>query len=165
MKIDQTNIGNNDNLPSSFVIHPRTIQVFSIPMVLDYTSLLVDTNADGTFQELITACKPVDLNSGTLVPGINLTFGGKMNVWGLSWIWKPQFSFNVDSVPCPVNARNSTTTPSPTPVASQPSSSSGGVTASQTVSDTPSATKTSGTPSQTTTGGTSASSNSARSTA
>ncbi|KAF8941091.1 hypothetical protein BGZ58_002555 [Dissophora ornata] len=158
MKIDQTNIGNNDNLLSSFVIHPKTVQVISIPMVLDYTSLTVNTNADGTFQELVTACKPVDSNSGTLVPGINLTFGGKMNVWGLSWIWKPQFSFSVDSVPCPVNARNSTTVTLPTPIAAQPSSTSGGATASQTVSGTPSATKSSGTLSQTTTGGTSSSS-------
>ncbi|KAF9113719.1 hypothetical protein BGX27_000933 [Mortierella sp. AM989] len=85
MKIDHTKIGSNDNLPSSFDIKPRTIQVIAVPMMMDYTSLKIDTNADGTLQELITACKPVDPSSGAIVPGINLTFGGKMFVWGLSW--------------------------------------------------------------------------------
>ncbi|KAF9578517.1 hypothetical protein BGW38_005637 [Lunasporangiospora selenospora] len=104
LKIDQTKIGHNNDLPSSFVIKPRQIQTISVPMTIDYTSLKIDTNADGTLQNLISACKPVDKASGVPAQGINLTFGGKLTVWGLSWIWKPQFSFNVDNVPCPVNA-------------------------------------------------------------
>ncbi|KAG0352724.1 hypothetical protein BGZ54_002602 [Gamsiella multidivaricata] len=129
LKIDQTKIGNNDNLPSRFVIKPKTVQVISVPMMLDYTSLKIDTNADGTLQELISACKPVDLNSGTIVQGINLTFGGKLKVWGLSWVWKPEFSFNVDSVPCPINARDPSAEPVVVPQPQpQPSSSTGGAT-------------------------------------
>ncbi|KAF9344358.1 hypothetical protein BGX26_004463 [Mortierella sp. AD094] len=115
MKIDMTKVGNNDGLPSSFVINPRTVQSISLPMVMDYTSLMIDTNADGTFQELIAACKPVDPSSGTTGLGINLTFGGKLHVWGLSWIWNPQFSFNVENVPCPVNARAPSTAMLPPP--------------------------------------------------
>ncbi|ORZ10575.1 hypothetical protein BCR41DRAFT_372325 [Lobosporangium transversale] len=139
MKIDQTKIGNNEGLPSSFLIRPRIAQVISVPMTLDYRSLKIDTNADGTLQELFTACKPVDLSSGALVPGINLTIGGKMFIRGLSWIWKPQFSFNVDRVPCPVNARKHVTEPtSPSSGsgagAETPSGSNGG--ASETMSQT-----------------------------
>ncbi|KAF9573117.1 hypothetical protein EC968_008966 [Mortierella alpina] len=106
MKIDFTKIGNNDNLPSNYVIKPRQISVISIPMALNYTSLKIDTNADGTLQTLFTACKPVPPNSPDPIVGLNLVFGGKMFVWGLSWVWKPEFSFNVDSAPCPVNARD-----------------------------------------------------------
>ncbi|KAG9323970.1 hypothetical protein KVV02_003241 [Mortierella alpina] len=106
MKIDFTKIGNNDDLPSNYIIKPRQVSVISIPMALNYTSLKVDTNADGTLQTLFTACKPVPPNSPDPIVGLNLVFGGKMFVWGLSWVWKPEFSFNVDSAPCPVNARD-----------------------------------------------------------
>ncbi|KAI1320717.1 hypothetical protein EDD11_010251 [Mortierella claussenii] len=109
MKIDQKKIGSNEGLPSSFVIKPKAVQVVSVPMTIDYTSLMIDINADGTLQKLIGACKPVSPNSGAYGEGINLTFGGKLHVWGLNWIWKPQFSFNVDNVPCPVNARDPST--------------------------------------------------------
>lgn len=115
MKIDMTKIGNNDGLPSSFTIKAKQIQTISVPMTIDYTSLRIDTNTDGTFQQLITACKPT-APTGT-AQGINLTFGGKLYVWGLSWAWKPQFSFNVDNVPCPINARDPTTLPPQPPVA------------------------------------------------
>ncbi|KAF9951178.1 hypothetical protein BGZ70_001102 [Mortierella alpina] len=123
MKIDFTKIGNNDDLPSNYVIKPRQISVISIPMALNYTSLKVDTNADGTLQTLLAACKPVAPNSLDPVMGLNLVFGGHMFVWGLSWVWKPEFSFSVDSAPCPVNARDPVEIEPPPPP--QPSPSSG----------------------------------------
>ncbi|KAF9951043.1 hypothetical protein BGZ72_007343 [Mortierella alpina] len=122
MKIDFTNIGNNDDLPSNYVIKPRQISDISIPMALNYTSLKIDTNADGTLQALFTACKPVPANSPDPVVGLNLVFGGTMHVWGLSWVWKPQFSFNVDSAPCPVNAREPVEIAPPSPPQPTPSS-------------------------------------------
>ncbi|KAF9195301.1 hypothetical protein BGZ51_002816 [Haplosporangium sp. Z 767] len=117
LKIDQTRIGHNKGLQSSFVIEPKTIQIISVPMMLEYKTLKLDTYADGTLQTLIRACQAVDLDSGMPVEGINLTVGGKLKVWGLSWIWKPEFSFNVDSVPCPVNARDPNTPDLPPPSA------------------------------------------------
>lgn len=130
MKIDFTKIGNNDDLPSNYVIKPRQISVISIPMALNYTSLKIDTNADGTLQTLITACKPVPPSSPDPVVGLNLVFGGKMFVWGLSWVWKPQFSFNVDSAPCPVNAREPVEIEPPPP---QSTSTSGPVSGTMTL--------------------------------
>ncbi|KAG0258430.1 hypothetical protein BG011_003322 [Mortierella polycephala] len=125
LKIDQSKIGHNKGLQSSFTIEPKTIQVISVPMLLDYKTLKLDTYADGTLQTLIRACQVVDPNSGMSNEGINLTVGGKLKVWGLSWVWKPEFSFNVDNVPCPVNARDPNTPdlppasppPSPSPSA------------------------------------------------
>lgn len=104
MKIDMTKVGNNDDLPSSFTFKAKQIQTISVPMVFDYTSLKIDTNSDGTFQQLLTACKP--LAAGATPIGLNLVFGGKLNVWGLSWVWSPQFSFNVLNAPCPINAKD-----------------------------------------------------------
>ncbi|KAG0204857.1 hypothetical protein BGX28_003354 [Mortierella sp. GBA30] len=132
LKLGMTKIGNNDDFASSFVIKPRQISVISVPMTLSYTSLMIDTNADGTLQELISACRPVDPNANGPVQGINLTFGGKMHVWGLSWIWKPQFSFNVDGVPCPVNARDPVELPPPAHLPSTPSTPPGNGTATAT---------------------------------
>ncbi|KAG0045600.1 hypothetical protein BGZ83_009220 [Gryganskiella cystojenkinii] len=142
MKIDMTKIGNNDNLPSSFTFKPKQIQTISVPMMIDYTSLRIDTNTDGTFQQLISACKPVP--AGGTVQGINLTFGGKLHVWGLSWVWKPQFSFNVDNVPCPINARDPTLLPPPPspPTPAPVTSVSGGATASGTATASASRTST-----------------------
>ncbi|KAG0266489.1 hypothetical protein BGZ95_003043 [Linnemannia exigua] len=114
LKIDQSKIGNNDGLPSSFVIQPKTIQVISLPMVFDYTSNIIDTNADGTYQNLLKACRTVDPTD------ISLIIGGKINVWGLNWIWKPQFGLNVGNIDCPVNAKDPLT--DPLPPAGQPSS-------------------------------------------
>ncbi|KAG0295950.1 hypothetical protein BGZ96_010481, partial [Linnemannia gamsii] len=92
LKIDSKKIGHNDGLPSTYTIKPKTIQVISVPMVFDYTSYSIDTNADGTFQALIAACRtdnPTD---------ISLTIGGKINFWGLSWIWQPQFGLVVGNI-------------------------------------------------------------------
>ncbi|KAF9404813.1 hypothetical protein BGZ94_003929 [Podila epigama] len=104
LKIDQTKIGHNNDLPSSVTIQPRIVQTISMPMAFDFTSLKVDTNADSTLQELINACTPVPEGSDQSVRRLSLTFGGKMHVWGLAWVWKPQFSFNVGNMPCPINA-------------------------------------------------------------
>ncbi|KAF9425995.1 hypothetical protein BGZ76_002985 [Entomortierella beljakovae] len=159
MKIDQTKIGNNKDMPSSFVIKPKNMnQVISVQMMMDYTSLKIDTNADGTLQTLIAACKPIDTSTGAIPRGINLTFGGKMYIWGLSWIWKPQFSFNVESVPCPVNARDPDSMLPPsngggsqasTTSSSQPSNTSAGTSASQSSTASGSARATSSTPAAT----------------
>ncbi|KAG0369296.1 hypothetical protein BGX24_002472 [Mortierella sp. AD032] len=107
LKIDQSKIGHNDGLPSSFVIQPKTIQIISLPMVFDYTSNIIDTNADGTYQNLLKACRTVDPTD------ISVTFGGKMNIWGLNWIWKPQFGMTVGNMACPVNAKDPLTDPLP----------------------------------------------------
>ncbi|KAH7057595.1 hypothetical protein BKA57DRAFT_447350 [Linnemannia elongata] len=134
LKIDQVKIGNNDGLPSSYTIKPKTIQTISIPMVFDYTSLVIDTNADGTFQRLIEACRSVNPTD------ISLTFGGKINLWGLSWIWQPQFGLNVGNIDCPVNAKDPSTIPPPVVVQPPPATTSGPTpTSNSTVSGTPSA--------------------------
>ncbi|KAK3839071.1 MAG: hypothetical protein JOS17DRAFT_785731 [Linnemannia elongata] len=134
LKLDQKKIGHNDGLPSSYTIKPKTIQTISIPMVFDYTSLMIDTNADGTYQALLAACRSVDPT------GISLTFGGKINLWGLSWIWQPQFGLNVGNIDCPVNAKDPSTIPPPVVVQPPPSSTSGPTpTGNSTVSGTPSA--------------------------
>ncbi|KAF9905690.1 hypothetical protein EC991_001364 [Linnemannia zychae] len=115
LKIDQSQIGHNIGLPSSFVIKPKTVSIISLPMVFDYTSRIIDTNADGTFQKLLEACRTVNPTD------ISVTFGGKINVWGLNWIWKPQFGLNVGNMDCPVNAKDPSTDPAP-PAAAQPPS-------------------------------------------
>lgn len=117
-------------------------------MVFDYTSYSIDTNADGTFQTLIAACRP---DNPTVM---SLTIGGKINFWGLSWIWQPQFGLNVGNIDCPVNAKDPSTTPPPPPVVVQPpppaSSGTSAPTSGATASGTPgagrSATPTSGAP-------------------
>ncbi|KAG0008849.1 hypothetical protein BGZ80_002986 [Entomortierella chlamydospora] len=140
MKIDMTNIGNNNGLSSSFTIKPRTIQSISLPMMMDYTSLMIDTNADGIFQDLIAACTPVSSSSGATSLGLNLIFGGKLYISGLSWIWKPQFSFNAENVPCPVNA-NVTSTSTQT---STSTTGTGAVNTTTSASQTPTASTTVG---------------------
>ncbi|KAF9945351.1 hypothetical protein BGZ65_010851, partial [Modicella reniformis] len=95
LKIDQSLIATNEGFPSSFNIKPRTIQQITLPMMLDYTSVKIDPNTDGTLQELLSACrKPTDATAK--IQGINLTVGGKLKVKGLSWIWNPEFAFNID---------------------------------------------------------------------
>ncbi|KAI8345592.1 hypothetical protein B0O80DRAFT_431507 [Mortierella sp. GBAus27b] len=138
----EAKIGNNDGLPSSFVIKPRSVQRITIPMMLDYTSLKIETTTDSVYMELADACTPIPQNSGKTPRGINLVIGGKMKVWGLSWIWKPQFGFNADNVPCPINAREPPPEPTPTPepvpttTTSTSSSSSSSVSATSTGSTT-----------------------------
>ncbi|KAF9352143.1 hypothetical protein BGX34_000160 [Mortierella sp. NVP85] len=129
LKFDHTKIASNEGLSSSFDIKPRVVQQISVPMMLDYKTYKIDTNADPTLQELISACKPAQ---GGVVRGIHLTIGGKMRFRGLSWIWKPEFGINVENVPCPVNAKDPTTSsppppsmePAPAPATPSPSSAS-----------------------------------------
>ncbi|KAG0287148.1 hypothetical protein BGZ98_004786 [Dissophora globulifera] len=107
LKMDQSKIANNDNLPSAFVIQPRMAQIISIPMTLDYNSVGSDQNTDSTLQLLVAACKPFDpVDANSVAPSIDLTVSGSLHVWGLSWVWKPSFDFNVDRVPCPANTKD-----------------------------------------------------------
>ncbi|ORZ26283.1 hypothetical protein BCR41DRAFT_348050 [Lobosporangium transversale] len=109
LQYNRTKIADNDDMASSFVIQPRVDQVISIPMILNYRSYRMDISTDKVLQELVEACTYVDLDSldeGVMVPGINLIVGGRLHIWGLSWIWKPTFSFDADNVPCPVNSRD-----------------------------------------------------------
>ncbi|KAF9323632.1 hypothetical protein BG006_001281 [Podila minutissima] len=103
-KMDMTKIGTNEGLPSSVTIHPKVVQTISMPMAFDYQSLRIDTSTDGVLQALIKACTPLPPGSTTPPDQLNLTFGGKMKVWGLSWAWKPEFSFNVGTA-CPSNVK------------------------------------------------------------
>ncbi|KAG0330097.1 hypothetical protein BG004_002181 [Podila humilis] len=120
-KLDQSKIGTNEGLSSAVTIRPRMVQTITLPMMFDYTSLKIDTNTDGTLQALISACTKDEPGSGKpTAPTLNLTFGGKMYVWGLSWIWKPQFSFNEGNVPCPINAKDPSTMIDAPPPASTP---------------------------------------------
>lgn len=66
-------------------------------MTLDYKSAHSDVALDETFQNLINAC------SDSASSGIDITINGELHVWGLSWIWKPGFTLDVDNVPCPIN--------------------------------------------------------------
>ncbi|KAF9279657.1 hypothetical protein BGZ74_002801 [Mortierella antarctica] len=109
-KMDMTKIGTNEGLPSSVTIHPKVVQTISMPMAFDYQSLRIDTSTDGVLQALIKACTPLPPGSTTPPDQLNLTFGGKMKVWGLSWAWKPEFSFNVGTA-CPSNAKEQETVP------------------------------------------------------
>ncbi|KAF9083886.1 hypothetical protein BGX27_003972, partial [Mortierella sp. AM989] len=99
-------IANNKGISSSVVFEPRTRQVISIPMMLDYRSKNKNRKSDDILQELITACTPVDLRSGATSPGIDFTIEGFLHVWGLSWIWKPTFRVEADNIPCPINSRD-----------------------------------------------------------
>ncbi|KAF9179284.1 hypothetical protein BGZ50_007113 [Haplosporangium sp. Z 11] len=122
LKKEQTKIADNDNLSSSFVIQPRTAQVISIPMLLDYRSTAPDPDSDATLQRLVEVCTPVDSWTQSVIPTINITVGGQLHIWGLGWVWKPDFQFQVDKVPCPVNARDpASDTPSPPMVSPVPS--------------------------------------------
>ncbi|KAF9365413.1 hypothetical protein BGX34_010139 [Mortierella sp. NVP85] len=107
LKLDQTKIADNDHLPSSYVIQPRTIQEITVPMTLDYKSPTSDLTSDGTLQYLVHACMPLHkMENGALPPGLDITITGELQVWGLSWLWKPAFTIDVDDVPCPVNAKS-----------------------------------------------------------
>ncbi|KAF9277601.1 hypothetical protein BGZ68_009175 [Mortierella alpina] len=123
LKTHQVQIADNFNLASGFVLQPRQEQIMSINMNLDYKTTEKDSATDRIFQELIDACKPVDTTDNNAdVPGISLTIGGRLHVWGLSWVWKPQFVVDAENVPCPVNARDPASgTPSPSMVHPIPS--------------------------------------------
>ncbi|KAG0221439.1 hypothetical protein BGX31_009830 [Mortierella sp. GBA43] len=113
-----------------------------LPLRLSSIEMTIETTTDSVYMELADACTPIPQNSGKTPRGINLVIGGKMKVWGLSWIWKPQFGFNADNVPCPINAREPPPEPTPTPepvpttTTSTSSSSSSSVSATSTGSTT-----------------------------
>ncbi|KAF9122867.1 hypothetical protein BGX30_001744 [Mortierella sp. GBA39] len=120
-------IADNVNLASAFVIQPRVEEVVSIPMKLQYRTVTKGNVEDRILDDLIEACTPTPSPMSTLstLPnkqplGVDIVVGGKLDVWGLSWIWKPAFSFSVENIPCPINAASQ---PS-----GNPSSSSGVVT-------------------------------------
>ncbi|KAG9327441.1 hypothetical protein KVV02_000390 [Mortierella alpina] len=123
LKTHQVQIADNFNMASGFVLQPRREQIMSITMNLDYKTNEKDSATDRIFQQLIDVCTPVDTtDSSADIPGISLTIGGRLHVWGLSWVWKPQFVVDADNVPCPVNARDpASDTPSPSMVHPIPS--------------------------------------------
>lgn len=107
-------IADNDNLPSDFVIEPRITQVLNIPMQLNYTAQNLDGDEDITFDMLLQACTPVtDPSMASRVPKLDLTVVGRLHVWGLSLVWKPEFRFSLEDVPCPANAKSSVSPGSP----------------------------------------------------
>ncbi|KAG0029166.1 hypothetical protein BGZ81_004058 [Podila clonocystis] len=118
-KMDMTKLGTNEGFPSSVTIRPKVVQTISLPMAFDYQSLRIDTSTDGVLQALIKACTPLPPGSTTPPDTLNLTFGGKMKVWGLSWVWKPEFSFNVGTA-CPSNAKGQETAPAALPPPTTP---------------------------------------------
>ncbi|KAG0292709.1 hypothetical protein BGZ96_003778 [Linnemannia gamsii] len=107
-------IADNEDLSSEFVIQPRLEEVVSIPMTLQYRSMKKGNAPDMILDDLIEACTPTSSSPSSKLPtlpnnqplGFDVVVGGKLNVWGLSWVWKPKFSFVVESLPCPINAVN-----------------------------------------------------------
>ncbi|KAG0332106.1 hypothetical protein BG000_010332 [Podila horticola] len=109
LKMSGDKIADNYDLPSEFVIEPRMTQVLNIPMRLDYKAqALTDGEEDSTFAMLVQACTPVnDTSMAARLPKLDLTVGGRLHVWGLSLVWKPEFRLSVEDVPCPSNANPS----------------------------------------------------------
>ncbi|KAG0254673.1 hypothetical protein DFQ27_006723 [Actinomortierella ambigua] len=104
-KLDNRKVGNNDGLTKSITFQPRQVQYMDFPMMLSYTSeWYIDLNSDGVFQDLIRACTPIPPSATTAPLGMNVQVLGKLNVWGLSWVWKPEFTIDVSNMPCPINA-------------------------------------------------------------
>ncbi|KAG0355313.1 hypothetical protein BG005_005777 [Podila minutissima] len=103
LKMSGDKIADNYDLPSEFVIEPRMTQVLNIPMRMDYKAQkLPDGEEDSTFAMLVQACTPVnDPSMAARLPKLDLTIGGRLHVWGLSLVWKPEFRFSVEDVPCP----------------------------------------------------------------
>ncbi|KAF9384363.1 hypothetical protein CPB97_005733 [Podila verticillata] len=115
-------IANNDNLSSNFVIEPRITQVLNIPMQLDYKAQNLNGDEDITFDMLLQACAPVtDPSMASSVPKLDLTVVGRLHVWGLSLVWKPEFRFSLEDVPCPANAKSSVSPGSPGRLQPRPS--------------------------------------------
>ncbi|KAF9121793.1 hypothetical protein BG015_005732, partial [Linnemannia schmuckeri] len=114
LETEDIKIADNVNLPSAFVIQPRVEEVVSIPMKLQYRATTKGNAVDEILDDLIEACTPTLPTSRSRSPrlpnnqplGFDVVVGGKLNVWGLSWVWKPEFSFSVENIPCPVNAAN-----------------------------------------------------------
>ncbi|KAF9361563.1 hypothetical protein BGX26_001568 [Mortierella sp. AD094] len=104
LRPEQVKIADDYGFSPSLTIQPRVVQVISIPMMLDYRSN-IRHGSDDTLEDLVKACTPVDVNSNATIPGMNITIGGELRVWGLSWVWRPSFVFDVNNVPCPVNSR------------------------------------------------------------
>ncbi|KAK3837105.1 MAG: hypothetical protein JOS17DRAFT_432286 [Linnemannia elongata] len=108
-------IADNLNLSSAFVIQPRVEEVVAIPMKLQYRAMKNGNVVDRILDDLIEACTPTPSSTSRLpsLPnsqplGVDVVVSGKLNVWGLSWVWKPEFSFSVENIPCPINAASQT---------------------------------------------------------
>ncbi|KAG0370089.1 hypothetical protein BGX24_002146 [Mortierella sp. AD032] len=114
LQSESAKIADNVNMSSSFIIQPRAAKVVAIPMKLQYRASKKGNGPDMILDDLIEACKqtPQSPRAGLPNPhgsqplGFDITVDGKLNVWGLSWVWKPEFSFSVEDVPCPINAAN-----------------------------------------------------------
>ncbi|KAF9127580.1 hypothetical protein BGW39_005781 [Mortierella sp. 14UC] len=102
-------IADNANLASSFVIQPRVAEVVAIPMKLQYQTA---KKGDMILDDLVEACTPIQQSPRARLPspqggqplGFDIIVVGKLDIWGLSWVWKPEFSFPAQDVPCPINA-------------------------------------------------------------
>ncbi|KAK3847689.1 MAG: hypothetical protein J3R72DRAFT_430580 [Linnemannia gamsii] len=114
LQSESAKIADNVNMSSSFIIQPRAAKVVAIPMKLQYRASKKGNGPDMILDDLIEACKqtPQSPRAGLPNPhgsqplGFDITVDGKLNVWGLSWVWKPEFTFSVEDVPCPINAAN-----------------------------------------------------------
>ncbi|KAF9417080.1 hypothetical protein BGZ94_010042, partial [Podila epigama] len=117
LKMSADKIANNEDLPSSFIIQPGMSQVLSVPMRLDYKAKKhADGEEDGTFETLLRACTLPREGSMTLrvaPPKLDLMVYGQLHVWGLAWVWKPEFRFSVDNVLCPAHATPTESLPAP----------------------------------------------------
>ncbi|KAG0229123.1 hypothetical protein BGW42_001789 [Actinomortierella wolfii] len=153
-KLDQSKIGSNEGLTKELTIAARRVQFIDFPMELGYTSLKIDTNTDGVFQDLVRACTPIPPTADADPLGINIQVQGKLSVWGLAWAWKPQFTLEVSNMPCPINARpppvepeepaiSATTTSATASPTASPTASTSGAGSSTTSSTRPTATTTS----------------------
>ncbi|KAF9972745.1 hypothetical protein BGZ73_004062 [Actinomortierella ambigua] len=104
-KLEKREVGNNKGLTKSVTFQPRKVQYMEFPMMLSYTSSwYIDLNSDGVLQDLIRACTPMPPSTTTAPLGINVQIVGKLSVWGLAWMWKPEFTIDVSNMPCPINA-------------------------------------------------------------
>ncbi|KAF9107416.1 hypothetical protein BGX29_006456 [Mortierella sp. GBA35] len=112
LQAENTKIADNANIPVGFVIQPRVAEMHSVHMRLKYRTTQKDSGRDRILEDLIEACtlitpSPQSMlpkSPGSRPPGFDLIVGGKLDVWGLSWVWKPEFSLSVEDVPCPVHA-------------------------------------------------------------
>ncbi|KAG0275397.1 hypothetical protein BGZ95_008832 [Linnemannia exigua] len=107
-------IADNVNMSSNFIIQPRAAKVVAIPMKLQYRTSKKGNGPDMILDDLTEACRQIPQSPITGLPrphdsqplGFDVIVDGKLNVWGLSWVWRPEFTFSVEDVPCPINAAN-----------------------------------------------------------
>ncbi|KAF9930985.1 hypothetical protein FBU30_010990 [Linnemannia zychae] len=125
LQSEDAKIADNADLSSEFVIQPRAIETISIPMRLQYRSTKKGGVSERILNSLIEACTPISQSATSSFPslpgspqlrprGFDIIVSGKLDVWGLSLVWKPEFTISVEDVPCPVNAANPSTSNAPT---------------------------------------------------